>query len=199
MGKIDQKRYFLKVSKAHFHLGLEAAALLAYIAEYERKGKPCFASRNRISQDLPISESTVQRTLKKLADQGYVTLSYCGNLRTVSLTKQGIQIDTGGIQIDTTRGSKLIQQGIQIDTLLRYTKINNKDKLLSAKPCIDFNVEESMAKESGELKKDYGTPSLENGWEDRGTYWEKYDAETRTVVRRPKTQTDNAYESYKAS
>lgn len=72
MAKVTKETAFLKVDKSHLHLGLEAAVLLAYIKEFEVQGKTCFASRAHIATELPMSESTVQRTIKKLVDAGYI-------------------------------------------------------------------------------------------------------------------------------
>jgi len=134
--KLPSTPPFFKLLKSDLVYGVEAALLLAYVAEYEIHNKKCFASREHIGKQLNLSQSTVQRIIKKLTDLGVLAVSYHGNLRFIhrlSTTSQendtkGSKLTKQGIQIEPPRGSKLTPQGIQIDTIQRYTIQRYLDK-----------------------------------------------------------------------
>lgn len=86
--KIPESNYFFKVNKDWLKLGAQEAIFLAYVSEFEANNRHCFVSRARISKDLSLSESTVQRIIRKLADEGYVILTYRGMKRTIELAER---------------------------------------------------------------------------------------------------------------
>lgn len=138
MKTIHYLESYLKVKKSHLHLGFDCACFLAWVAEFEAQGKTCFASRQFIAHQLGLSESSVQRIIRKLSTTGHLTVTYQKNQRVLHTT-EGSNLTQQGIQIEPPRGSKLTHKGIQIDSIQRnkiqrniYTKkqntnINNKN------------------------------------------------------------------------
>lgn len=90
MPKLPQETSFFNTKKHLVRtLGPYEAILLAYVAEWEAKNLPCFASRKHISEETGFSEKTIQNLIKKLVKAGYLTVSHYGRKRVISLTSKG--------------------------------------------------------------------------------------------------------------
>jgi hypothetical protein len=87
--KLAQSSPFFKVLKEHKHLGFDGMVFLAYVAEFEAQGRPCFVSRKFLSTDLPISESGARYLIKRLVKLGYLKVGYEGRKRYLK-TAQGV-------------------------------------------------------------------------------------------------------------
>lgn len=190
MPKIPSLNAFFNVNKALLLiLGPYETIVLAYVAEWQTTGKPCFSSRKTIAAETGFSEKTVQNTVKSLVEKGYLAVSHYKRKRILTLT------DKGGISYPK-RGYKILSEGVRdtqmrgYDVLTTNKEITNKDitnnKLLSD----DLTVEdEDGMKKEDEEKHEAWLAQLRaesEGWEDKGTYWEKWDAETRTILRKKK-------------
>jgi len=193
MAKIPQEISFFNTKKHLVRtLGPYEAILLAYVAEWEAKNLLCFASRKHISEETGFSEKTIQNLIKKLADAGYLTVSHNGRKRVISLTSKG------GISYPQ-RGYKILSEGVR-DTQMRgyeilttNKEITNKDitknELLSDDVNLNAVQDEDAMKKEDEEKLEARLSQLKaesEGWDDKGTHFEKWDAETRTVLRKKK-------------
>lgn len=128
MTKVSSRPAFFKIAKHHLHLGWEAAALLAYVSEFEAQGKECFASRKHIAKELFISEATVHRLFQKLKLEGYLDIKHKNGKRWLTTIREGVHSEQGGVQIEQGGVFKMNRQGVQIEhiqrslTKIRYTK-----------------------------------------------------------------------------
>lgn len=203
MTKIANTFHFFKVNKEVLRqLGPFEAILLAYVAEFNDKQLPCFASRKHIAAETGFAEKTVQNLIKKLVKSGHLTLAYSGRKRIICI------INEGGTKCPDQGGNKYPQRGHNIppkgapDTQIRGheilntkiidTKINNtKINLLSDNFNFDINntkQEELMTEEERkERERLLRLAKLSSeGWQDKGTYLEKWDEATRTMIRQNK-------------
>lgn len=65
---------FYKIMKKDvLAFGVEEAALLAFIAEFEARNMKCWVSRRYIAKRVGMSEATVQRKVDKLIKLGAIT------------------------------------------------------------------------------------------------------------------------------
>ena len=193
MPKIPSLNAFFNVNKALLLiLGPYETIVLAYVAEWQTKGKPCFSSRKTIAAETGFSEKTVQNTVKSLVEKGYLAVSHHKRKRILTLTNKG------GISYPQ-RGYKILSKGVRdtqmrgYDVLTTNKEITNKDitnnKLLSDDINLTTLKDESVMKKEDDEKHEARLAQLRaesEGWEDKGTYWEKWDAETRTILRKKK-------------
>jgi DNA-binding MarR family transcriptional regulator len=121
MAKIPQETSFFNTKKHLVRtLGPYEAILLAYVAEWEAKNLPCFASRKHISEETGFSEKTIQNLIKKLADAGYLTVSHDGRKRVISLTSKG------GTKYPQ-RGHNIPPEGVRDTQMRGYEILNTKN------------------------------------------------------------------------
>jgi predicted transcriptional regulator len=194
MPKIPSLNAFFNVNKALLLiLGPYETIVLAYVAEWQAKGKPCFSSRKTIAVETGFSEKTVQNTVKSLVGKGYLAISHYKRKRILTLT------DKGGISYPQ-RGYKILSEGVRdtqmrgYDVLTTNKEITNKDitnkKLLKSDLVFKETEKEPMGKESEKEKElRLRLNALRNdpqGWEDHGSYLTKFDPETRTTLRKAK-------------
>jgi biotin operon repressor len=194
MPNIPSLNAFFNVNKALLLiLGPYETIVLAYVAEWQAKGKPCFSSRKTIAAETGFSEKTVQNTVKSLVEKGYLAISHYKRKRILTLT------DKGGISYPQ-RGYKILSQGVRdtqmrgYDVLTTNKEITNKDitknELLSDDVNLNIVQDEDAMKKEDEEKHEARLSQLKaesEGWDDKGTHWEKWDAETRTVLRKKKS------------
>lgn len=194
MPKIPSLNAFFNVNKALLLiLGPYETIVLAYVAEWQAKGKPCFSSRKTIAAETGFSEKTVQNTVKSLVEKGYLAISHYKRKRILTLT------DKGGISYPQ-RGYKILSEGVRdtqmrgYDVLTTNKEITNKDitknELLSDDVNLNAVQDEDAMKKEDEEKHAARLAQLRaesEGWDDKGTHWEKWDAETRTILRKKKS------------
>ena len=122
MPKIPSEHSFFNVNKFLLkELGPYQVVLLSYVAEWQAKGLPCFASRKCIAAETGFSEKTIQNSIKSLVDNGYLAIAHDARKRILTLT------DKGGIWYPQ-RGYKMPSEGVR-DTQMRGYDVltTNKD------------------------------------------------------------------------
>ena len=122
MPKIPSDHSFFNVNKTLLkELGPYEVIILSYVAEWQAKGLPCFASRKCIAAETGFSEKTIQNSIKSLVDNGYLAIAHDARKRILTLTTKG------GIWYPQ-RGYKMPSEGVR-DTQMRGYEIltTNKD------------------------------------------------------------------------
>jgi len=139
--KDNRSTAFFKVLKDNLKLGHSEAILLAYIAEFEAQGLPCFASRSRIAEDLHLGQSTIQRIIKTLIKSGHVTISRNGWKRVLQTANLVQNEPTRGVKMNQVPGSKRTTHLVQNEPIQRYiTNNNNKETIQSAREDISLEI-----------------------------------------------------------
>lgn len=191
MAKIPSLNAFFNVNKALLLiLGPYESIVLSYVAEWQAKGRPCFSSRKTISAETGFSEKTVQNTIKSLVDKGYVAISHYKRKRILTLT------DKASISYPQ-RGYKILSEGVR-DTQIRGYDVLTTNKEITKKDITNNKLLNDIlfacgdgdpVKKEEEEKKQARLKQLMaevDGWEDKGGHYEKWDAETGTVLRKKK-------------
>ena len=127
MPKIPSDHSFFNVNKTLLkELGPYEVIILSYVAEWQAKGLPCFASRKCIAAETGFSEKTIQNSIKSLVDNGYLAIAHDARKRILTLTTKG------GIWYPQ-RGYKMPSEGVRdtqmrgYDVLTTNKDITNKD------------------------------------------------------------------------
>lgn len=169
MNKIPSSKSFFKVDKIYIQklkIGWEAAGLLAYIAEFEAQGKPCFVSRKRMATETTISETTIHRLLKLLVDKLLITVHRQGRKRIVKLSKKGVQIEhiqkPERVQIEQDEVFKMNFESVQIEHIQRNIY---KEKLYKESNLSNVIVDKLDRKNLTKEKPTMPEPEFNNFWD----------------------------------
>lgn len=122
MPKIPSEHAFFNVNKTLLkELGPYQVIILSYVAEWQAKGLPCFASRKCIASETGFSEKTIQNSIKSLVDNGYLAIAHDARKRILTLTTKG------GIWYPQ-RGHKIPSEGVRDTQMRGYEMLTtNKD------------------------------------------------------------------------
>jgi hypothetical protein len=133
MPKIPSNHAFFNVNKTLLReLGPYQVIILAYVAEWQAKGLPCFASRKCIAAETGFSEKTVQNSVKSLVDQGYLAVAHHARKRVLTLTNRGGKWYP-------ERGYKIPPEGVR-DTQMRGYEILTTNKDITNKDITNINL-----------------------------------------------------------
>lgn len=185
--KNNRKRPFVVVYLDLVTLGLsyEEAALIRYVERFEKSGKPCFASIPYIAKDLRLTERTIRRHLKHLINLEYLRATGKGRGRYLNTKAAKMATNTGQIVTECGQNGRYDtgQNGRLSNSIMINNNINNTDQeLLNAKK-EDAMKKEDEEKYQARLKQ---LQAETEGWEDKGTHFEKWDSESRTLLRKKK-------------
>lgn len=185
--KNNRKRPFVVVYLDLVDSGLsyEEAALIRYVERFEKSHKPCFASIPYIAKDLRLAERSIRRNLRRLIDLEYLRASGKGRGRYLNINAAKMAANTGQIVTDCGQNGRCDtgQNGRLSNSIMINSNISNTDQEL-----LNVETEDAMKKEDEEkyqarLKQ---LQSESEGWEDKGSHLEKWDPESRTVLRKRK-------------
>lgn len=187
MVKHNKKRPFVIVYLDLVENGLtyEESAIIRYVERFEQSQKPCFASIPYIAKDLRLAERTIRRHLRRLINLKYLRATGKGRGRYLNINAAKMAANRGQIVTDCGQNGRCDtgQNGRLSNSIMINSNIINTDQEL-----ISVKREDAMKKEDEE-KHEARLAQLRaesEGWEDKGTYWEKWDAETRTILRKKK-------------
>lgn len=138
MPKIPSEHAFFNVNKTLLkELGPYQVLILSYVAEWQAKGLPCFASRKCIAAETGFSEKTIQNSIKSLVDNGYLAIAHDARKRILTLTtkggiwypQRGYKIPSEGVRDTQMRGYEMLTTNKDITnkdiTKNKLLKINN--------------------------------------------------------------------------
>lgn len=195
MVKHNKKRPFVIVYLDLVENGLtyEEAAIIRYVERFERSNKPCFASIPYIAKDLRLAERTIRRHLRRLIDLEYLRATGKGRGRYLNtnaakmagMNAANLATNTGQIVTDCGQNGRCDtgQNGRLSNSIMINSNINNTDQ-----ESLNIETQDAMKKEDEE-KYQARLKQLQNeseGWEDKGSHLEKWDPNTRTVLRKRK-------------
>ena len=187
MVKHNKKRPFVIVYLDLVESGLtyEESAIIRYVERFEQSHKPCFASIPYIAKDLRLSERTIRRHLRRLIDLEYLKTIGKGRGRYLNTNSAKMATNTGQIVTDCGQNGRCDtgQNGRLSNSIMINSNINNTDQEL-----LNIETDDAMKKEDEE-KYQARLKQLQNeseGWEDKGSHLEKWDHESRTVLRKRK-------------
>ena len=133
MPKVPSAHSFFNVNKTLLkELGPYQVIILSYVAEWQAKGLPCFASRKCIAAETGFSEKTIQNSLKSLVDNGYLAIAHDARKRILTLTTKG------GIWYPQ-RGYKMPSEGVR-DTQMRGYDVLTTNKEITNKDITNNNI-----------------------------------------------------------
>lgn len=187
MVKHNKKRPFVIVYLDLVESGLtyEESAIIRYVERFEQSQKPCFASIPYIAKDLRLSERTIRRHLRRLIDLEYLKTIGKGRGRYLNTNSAKMATNTGQIVTNCGQNGRCDtgQNGRLSNSIMINSSINNTDQ-----ESLNIETEDAMKKEDEE-KYQARLKQLQNeseGWEDKGSHLEKWDPDTRTVLRKRK-------------
>ncbi len=195
MVKHNKKRPFVIVYLDLVENGLtyEESAIVRYVERFEQSQKPCFASIPYIAKDLRLAERTIRRHLRRLIDLEYLRATGKGRGRYLNInaakmagmSAANLATNTGQIVTDCGQNGRCDtgQNGRLSNSIMINSNINNTDQEL-----LNIETQDAMKKEDEE-KYQARLKQLQNeseGWEDKGNHLEKWDPESRTVLRKRK-------------
>ena len=164
MPKIPSEHAFFNVKKSLLkELGPYQVIILSYVAEWQAKGLPCFASRKCIAAETGFSEKTIQNSIKSLVDNGYLAIAHDARKRILTLT------DKGGIWYPQ-RGYKIPSEGVRdtqmrgYDVLTTNKDITNKD--ITKNKLLNINTYEYSNKDISNSNKKPKSVDLESEFRD---------------------------------
>lgn len=118
MTKLQQHGPFLPLFFSYLDLGLSyhQAALVAYISNWNRGGKECFASVEEIAEDLRLTYITMRRVIERSIAQGIISGSVDGKgrARTLKITSLFLNKVKEEVANQESKAKKVSAQNEQI-------------------------------------------------------------------------------------